>query len=214
MTDVAVPVTARVFLFGTGNDAVANLADVLTSGEVGGTVGGALQALGQETRASAIRELSRAGAALFDFDLTDLLAAGWCKHSVLRQAARRTIAAPGSEELVDLATHRISVTHHPYVDLVIDDVRITTVDFDLQLDFDIKALSAVIRSGKLVEIASGRCDVTGTLAIERVNALTRTGRFDLRMLIHLERGIPLLPSGQPTTAAGGPRAVGTASVPG
>ncbi len=212
MTDVAVPVTARVFLFGSGNDAVANLADVLTSGEVGGTVGGALQALGQETRASAIRELSRAGAALFDFDLTDLLAAGWCKHSVLRQAARRTIAAPGSEELVDLATHRISVTHHPYVDLVIDDVRITTVDFDLQLDFDVKALSAVVRFGKLVAIAGGRCDVTGRLAIERVNALTRTGQFDLRLLVHLGRPIPLLPAGQETpTTPSGP--VGSASVP-
>ncbi len=214
MTDVAGPVTARVFLFGDEDDAVASLADALTSGPVGGAVGGALQGLAQATRASAVRELSRVGSRLFDFDLTDLLVAGWRKHSILTQAARRTIAAPGSEERIDLATHRISVTHHPYVDLVVDDVRITTVDFDLQLDFDIKALSAVVRSGKLVEIASGRCDVTGTLAIERVNALTRTARFDLRMLIHLDRGIPLLPSGQPTTPAGGPRAVGTASVPG
>ncbi len=214
MTGVAGPVTARAFLFGDEGDAVATLADVLTSGRVGSAIGGALQPLAQATRATAIRELSRVASGLFDFDITDLLVTGWRKHSILTQAARRTIAAPGSEERIDLATHRISVAHHPYVDLIVDDVRVTTVDFDLQLDFDVKALSAVVRSGKLVEIATGRCDITGTLAIERVNALTRTAQFDLRLLIRLDRGIPLLPSGQPTAAAGGPRAAGAAAVPG
>ena len=54
---------------------------------------------------------------LVDLDLGDLLVAGWRRHSRLVEAARRTLAAPGTEEVALLAPDRVTSVHHPHVDL-------------------------------------------------------------------------------------------------
>ena len=46
-------------------------------------------------------------------DLGDLVIAGWRKQGQLAAAAERTAANPGTSELVELATHRVSSVHHP-----------------------------------------------------------------------------------------------------
>lgn len=192
MTHMAPPVTARAIVFGDMEDAVAGLARALHSGQGRGTVDPALGGLARATRDAAIREISAAGAGLLELDLSDLLVAGWRKYAALTQAARRTAAVPGSEEIVDLVTHQVSVMSHPNVELLINDIRVTTVTFDLQLEFEVKALTAVIRSGRIVALESGRCDVTGRVAIEGMAVVTRTAELDVRLLVPIGDGIPLL----------------------
>ena len=48
---------------------------------------------------------------LLDIDLGALLVAGVRRHSALIAAARATSADPGATEVVQLATHRVSVSH-------------------------------------------------------------------------------------------------------
>ena len=73
--------------------------------------------------------------ALLDLDLGDLVIAGWRKQGQLAAAAERTAANPGSSEVVELATHRVSSVHHPFVELLVNDAHVATVTFDLDIEF-------------------------------------------------------------------------------
>src|SRR6266700_5846872 len=79
------------------------LAQQMLSVSAGVTLDRALENLPKVTREAAVREVTDALAGLLDVDLIGVLGAGWRKHHDLVAAARRTLAAPGSTELVDLA---------------------------------------------------------------------------------------------------------------
>jgi hypothetical protein len=200
MTHTDSPITARVIVFGETDDAVAGLAQAISAGQAGETLYPALQGLSAATRNAAIREISTIGAGLLELDLSALLVMGWRKYATLTQAARWTAAMPGSEEIVDIVTHRISVASHPNIEVLINEVRVTTVNFDLVLEFEVKALTAVIRSGRIVALDSGRCEITARVAIEGSTVASRTAEVDLHLLIRLGNGIPLTPDAQTMNA--------------
>ena len=97
----------------------------------------------------------------------------WQKHREVIAAARRTVAAPGSIELVDLATHQITATQRPAVNLLVDNRQTATVELGLSVVFTISALIAGIRGGRLVAVHSGRCNVTATLAVRDTKVISR-----------------------------------------
>jgi hypothetical protein len=68
-----------------------------------------------------------------------VLVAGWREHHDLTAAAQRTLAGPGSTELVSLATHRVSTEQQPYVTVLIDGHRVATVQLGLSLAFGVTA---------------------------------------------------------------------------
>jgi hypothetical protein len=198
MTGQGSPVTACGTIFGERQNAVGALAQAVSSGRTGGNP--ALQGLTAATRDTAIREVAVIGAELLDLELGGLLVTGWRKYATLVQAARRTAAMPGREEIVDIITHRISAVCHPSVELLVNEVRVTTVDFALMLEFEVRALTAVIRAGQVVALESGTCATTATIAVEGITVASRTAEFALPVLIHLGGGIPLLPTQNPPQA--------------
>lgn len=192
-SEPAAPHTALALLFGPDQETPAAVAERLRSADIGTDLRGALDSLPPLTRAAAVDQVTTAAAGLLDINLADLVAAGWQKHADLTAAARRTLAAPGSTDLVDLASHRISTAQEPYVTVLVDGHRVATIRFGLSLAFEISALLAEIKAGKLVALHSGRCVVTGTLAIQDINVVTRQARIDLPGVIALRGGIRLLP---------------------
>ena len=192
-SEPAAPHTALALLFGPDQETTAAVAERLRSADIGTDLRGALDSLPPLTRAAAVDQITTAAAGLLDINLADLVAAGWQKHADLTAAARRTLAAPGSTDLVDLASHRISTAQEPYVTVLVDGHRVATIRFGLSLAFEISALLAEIKAGKLVALHSGRCVVTGTLAIQDINVVTRQARIDLPGVIALRGGIRLLP---------------------
>jgi len=192
-SEPAAPHTALALLFGPDQETTAAVAERLRSADIGTDIRGALDSLPPLTRAAAVDQVTMAAAGLLDINLADLVAAGWQKHADLTAAARRTLAAPGSTDLVDLASHRISTAQEPYVTVLVDGHRVATIRFGLSLAFEISALLAEIKAGKLVALHSGRCVVTGTLAIQDINVVTRQARIDLPGVIALRGGIRLLP---------------------
>lgn len=192
-SEPAAPHTALALLFGPDQETPAAVAERLRSADIGTDLRGALDSLPPLTRAAAVDQVTMAAAGLLDINLADLVAAGWQKHADLTAAARRTLAAPGSTDLVDLASHRISTAQEPYVTVLVDGHRVATIRFGLSLAFEISALLAEIKAGKLVALHSGRCVVTGTLAIQDINVVTRQARIDLPGVIALRGGIRLLP---------------------
>jgi hypothetical protein len=192
--------TASAFLF-DDEDTGRALARALDEHGVLGSLDNALGLVAQTTREAAGDQVAAVADGVLALDLGDLVVAGWRKQGQLAAAAERTAANPGTSELVELATHRVSSVHHPYVELLVNDVRVTTVNFELDLEFEVKALVATVRDGHLVSLHSGDCDLSATLTAEGIRLASKRRHFDLPvvvrwpLLLHLGGGADPLPYG-------------------
>ena len=163
----------------------------LLSAQVAGNLP-ALDRLPQVTRDAAVREARAAVTGLLDVSLIGVLVSAWRTHEDLTSAARRTLAVPGTTELVPLAEHQITSVMHPYVTVFVDGDQVTTIHLDLSLLFDVQAVLAGVRDGYLVALHSGHCEVTATLAIEKTEVASKQVRFTLPGVVPLNPGIRLL----------------------
>lgn len=188
------PHTVLTLLFGPGEEALDALTHAIVDAGTRGNLDRALEKLPQATRDAAAREVAAATAGLLDINLIDVLAAGWREYQDLTSAARRTLAAPGSTELVHLVTQRVSTSQQPYVTVVVDGRQVATVWLGLSVVFDVSALLARVRAGRLVGIHAGSCDVTATLAIDGVDVVSKQAHLELPGEIALGRGLRLLPA--------------------
>jgi hypothetical protein len=192
-TGTPAPRTALEVLFGSGGDNdVESVIRQLASNP--GSLGRALEGLPKATRDAAVHQVAEATAGLLNVDLMELLADGWRKYEGLVAAARRTLAAPGTVELVELASHQVTAEQEPYVSVRVDDHQVATLSLELSIDFDISAMIAEIRAGRLAAVQSGHCDVAATLAVEETELVTRKTRLELPGVINLGHGIRLLPA--------------------
>jgi hypothetical protein len=155
------PLTVRSLLF----DEAANGADLLARAIDEEAVAAALPRLSRAGRAAAGAELTDMAKGLLELDLGSLALAGWRKHRDLLAAATRTSEHPGSTELVELATHRITSVHRPSVDLLVDGVRVAVVRLELEVELLVRALVATVRLGHLIGLRSGSFDVRLTLSV-------------------------------------------------
>jgi hypothetical protein len=137
-------------------------------------------------------EVGRMLGGLLDIDVGDALVMGWRKHRALTGAARRTLAAPAREEVVVLATHRITWTTRPTVDLFVADLRVNSFEFELRLVLDVIGLTAVIRAGHLVGLRGGECEVAATLTLEGGVLARREQRLDLGRTLWLRHAVELV----------------------
>lgn len=177
------PFTTSAFLFGEDQDTEQVLAQALHEHGVLGSTGTALELVSEAGREAAGSQVAVVANGLLDLDLGNLVVAGWRKQHQLAAAAERTAANPGSSEVVELATHRISSAHHPYVELLVNDVHVATVTFDLEVEFVVKALVVTVRDGHVVSLHTGSCDLAATLAAEGVQLASRRGHLELPLVV-------------------------------
>jgi hypothetical protein len=196
--------SALELLFGPAEDANVPLA--ILSAEAHGNLGRALENLPPETRDIAANEVRSASIGLLNIDLIELLIAGWRQYRDLTSAARRTLKEPGSSELVRLATHSVHVAQERYLKVLVDGRLTATVRFIVSVVFDVSALLAGISAGRLVAVHAGRCDITGTLAIEGVEVASGQATLELPGVIPLTPGVRLLPAEDYPAAANEPSA--------
>jgi|SRR5262245_825857 len=190
---VAEPLTARAIFFAeSGADPTAVLTQSM---ETGGVAAEVLRSIGRLSNAAQVevkRQVAVVAGGVLDVNVVDLLVGGWRKHAALVAAARHTLVVPGSEEVVDLASHRIRSVHRPYVSVLIDDVQVAKIDFELTVVFEIKALVAVVRAGRLVALSGGQCEAAATIAAEGVLLVQQRRLLDLNARLPLGDGIQLL----------------------
>jgi hypothetical protein len=196
MTTTAIPtqpITAAAFLFGDSKeDSVDALAHTLREHGVVGSLGEGAKRLSGAGRKAANDRVAAVAHGLLDLDLGGLVIAAWGKYADLTAAAKRTFATHDSSEVVELAVHTITSTHHPFVELLVNDVHVATVRFELAVKFVIKALVATVQHGRIVAVHAGDCDVTATLAAEGRQLAKREAHLQLPLLVRLAGGIPLL----------------------
>lgn len=192
--DVTGPLSVRFFLLGeaAGADTAEVLARSLRECGVSQSAIQGLRSLSVSALQAVHREVATVADGLFELDLGDILLSGWRKYTDLTKAAERTLASPGSEEVVVLATHRVVSTHHPSVDLIVDGAKVHTFVFELKVTFDLNGVVAVVRRGDLVALRCGECMVTATLTLEGTSLeLSRKARIDLALVVQLHPPIPL-----------------------
>ena len=192
--DITGPISARVFLLGAdkGADTAEVLARSLSECGVARSAIQGLRGLSISALQAVHREVATVADGLLNLDLGDILLSGWRKYTDLTKAAERTLANPGSEEVVVLATHRVVSTHHPSVDLIVDGAKVHTFVFELKVKFDLDGVVAVVRRGDLVALRCGECVVTATLTLEgTLLELSRKARIDLALVVQLHPPIPL-----------------------
>jgi hypothetical protein len=185
--------TALDLLFGSADPPEALAREILA---LGGDQTLGLGNLPPEIRAAAVREAATVAAGLLQVDLIEVLVSGWREYRDIVGAARRTLAAPGSTELVSLVTHQVTAAQQPSVSVLVDRRRVATLQLDLSIVFDIAGLLAGISGGRLIALHSGRCDVTVTLAVQGTELLTRRVHLELPGVIATGHGIRLLPAGE------------------
>jgi hypothetical protein len=156
-------------------------------------LGRVLGALPKATREAAVREAATVAAGLLQVDLIGVLVAGWREHRDITSAARRTLAAPGSTELVSMITHQVRVAQNPSVSVLVDGHRVATVQLGLSIRFDVNTLLGGVSGGRLVAVHSGRCDISARLAVQGTDLLTRRAHLELPGVIRVGQGIRLLP---------------------
>jgi hypothetical protein len=190
----AQPFTVSGFLFGEDQDTQQALAQALHDHGVLGPMSTALDLVSEAGRTAAADQVAGVAHGLLDLDLGDLVVAGWRKQGQLAAAAERTATNPGSSEVVELATHRISSAHHPSVELLVNDVHLATVTFALEVEIVVRALVVTVRDGHVVSIRTGACDVAATLAAEGSRLASRRAHFELPLVVRWP--LRLNPSGR------------------
>jgi hypothetical protein len=185
--------TALDVLFGPDADAAAEtLASEISSPRGGQDLGRALADLPETITTAATQEAGTTMAALLKVDLIGVLLRGWREHRDIVSAARRTLAAPGSTELVGMSAHEVTLDQRPSVNVLVDGHHVASLQLGLSIVFDVNAVLLGISGGRLVAVRSGRCDITATLAVQGTDLLVRHTRLELPGVIAL-RGIRLLP---------------------
>lgn len=189
------PISAAVFLFGDGQEGIGALTRALDDEGVLGSLGTVLTRLSGAGLHAVGDQVAAVAHGLLDLDLGDLLSEGWRRFDDLVEAGKRTAAAPGSREVVDLVTHSIVSTHNPHVDVLVDGVRVASLGFDLDVGFTVKGAVATVHGGRLTALHTGACDVLGSVSAQGRQLVTKERQFRLPLLVHLGDGIPLLPGG-------------------
>ena len=187
------PLTAADLLFGSSTAAPEALAKQIVTVGHGHNLGRVMQHLPRVTQDAAIREAALAAAVLLKVDLLDVLVAGWREHRDIHSAARRTLATPGSKELVGLAPHRISTVQQPAVSILVDGHRVHTLQLGLSIIFEVTGLVAGISHGRLGGLHAGRGEVGVALTIHEIEILTKRRHLELPGMVALRSGWRLLP---------------------
>jgi hypothetical protein len=192
--------TLRAFLLGQPGDGevTPDLGQAFAERGIAGPALGGVRHLSTSAVRTVDHEVGAVVASLLSMDLGDVLVAGWRKYQALVDAARRTRSAPAREEVLALATHRVTCSWSPRVDMLVDDIKVNTFEFEMTVTFDITGLSAIVAGGDLVGLSGGACLVTGILTLEGAVLAQRQRSFDPRFVVSLHRPIQLLPTPQPT----------------
>jgi hypothetical protein len=183
------PYTARAILF-PQTEAQQALSHELDNSGVAAEALRSVKHLSDAGQREVLRRLTDVTSEILGVDAVDLVVRTLWTYDDLVVAARRTIAAPASVEIVQLLTIPIPWVTRAEVQLRVNDVARFRICFEIKLVLEINA-EAVIRNGWLIALRSGQCGVTVTLTVNDGPLMTNATRFDLDVALQLGHGIPL-----------------------
>lgn len=106
--------------------------------------------------------------------LVEVFAAGWKALQDLRNFCDQTKYPPGQVSNYVLAKHVMSSTHRPRIRILFDGVPCgPEIDFDVELKLTIEAASLEILDAKIMKVATGSIQGSGSIACAGATLLER-----------------------------------------
>jgi hypothetical protein len=130
---------------------------------------------------------------LADFSVADVLAGAWRTHDRFKKYTDTTQFPAGTETLVPIKTHHLTVTRKPYLEIFVDSRSQGSIDFELTVDLAVEGGVLVIKDGRFMRIEAGKGKATATLKCEGVTVAERATRdFRWKESVSFgEEGIPI-----------------------
>lgn len=110
---------------------------------------------------------------LLKTNVVDMLLEAWRTKGALHDAARETAHDPGRVDHVKLAAQTVTWTTSTNIDLLVDEMLVDTVAVTLQVIFEITALEADVRAGRIYMFEAGGCTVSASLSVDGIQLAQR-----------------------------------------
>jgi len=102
-------------------------------------------------------------AGLLDISLLDILVGAWNKSYALGQQLEKSLKSPGKDIFLQLAEHKITSKHEPYLSLVKDGHEIGRLPFSVSVELVLQGAVLRIRDGEIKDVETGRIKGKGSL---------------------------------------------------
>jgi len=110
---------------------------------------------------------------LVRLDLGVILVGGFKKMAELRRYTDRGKYRADETILVELTRHTVTSLHKPSLDIVVNNVEVDKVPFELKLTITLDGALLTIRDGKILALSPGTCKVAGEFECEGYTILKR-----------------------------------------
>ena len=130
--------------------------------------------------------------------VSTLAVSAYQKHRRIQAAIRETAGSPGAPQVVQLMEHTIRSKLEPTVDIEVNGVTKTLLRLELAAEISVEAVTAVVQSGQVVDIAPGSATAKATLSANGVElAKAETQPVDLAVPKEATIVIDLTAMGEP-----------------
>jgi hypothetical protein len=106
-------------------------------------------------------------AGMLDISLLDVLVGAWNKSHALGQQLEKSRKSPDKDIFLQLAEHKITSKHEPYLALVKDGQEIGRLPFTVSVELALQGAVLRIRDGVVEEVQTGRITGKGTVKCGR-----------------------------------------------
>jgi hypothetical protein len=161
MAPTGTTVTLSEFLLPAPADLATRVSEALADEGVVVRTGGVSPSIpGWRMMAGAV---ARHLAGVLDIGFLDILVGAWNKSYALGQQLEKSAKSPGKDVFLQLAEHKITSKHEPYLALFHDGQEIGRLPFTVSVELVLQGAVLRIRDGRIEEVETGRIKGKGTV---------------------------------------------------
>jgi len=108
---------------------------------------------------------------LLDIGIPDVVAGAWNTAGKLVEYLDQEKYPPNETVIVPLLKHSIQSSHHPYIEVLVDDMSMGKVHLDIVVEMVLEGFYLKIKAGKIKAIETGMCKAKGSIGIEGVTLM-------------------------------------------
>ena len=129
---------------------------------------------------------------LFDVDLAWVMVSTWSKYRELNKYADPEKHPAKECNLVPLAKHTMTVTYHPYLEVLFNGKPLEKVVFDITLSLELEGFVLTIQNGRIMKAHTGSCQGKGKVTFKDHILMEKSlTKITLAGIIDLGEGISL-----------------------
>ena len=111
--------------------------------------------------------------ALLDVPLGTVLARAWSTSQAFRDFLDKIRGSGDQPVRLPLREHTVASTHHPAVEVLVNEKLVDTLDFEIKLTLTLKGAVLEARHGRVESLQTGDCVAAGEIRFEGVTLLKR-----------------------------------------